>query len=54
MKPKITRDMNLGELVSRYPEAVYVLFAEGIACVGCGLAAHETLEQGYRLARFWR
>ena len=46
MKPKITGSMNLGELVSHYPEAAYVLFAQGVQCMGCGMAVHETIEQG--------
>ena len=29
-----------------YPAAVDVLFAHGFHCIGCGLSAYETLEQG--------
>lgn len=46
MREKIGRKTNLGELVHNYPEAAYILFAQGVQCIGCGLAAHETLEQG--------
>ena len=46
MREKISRKTNLGGLVRDYPEAAYILFAQGMQCIGCGLAAHETLEQG--------
>jgi hybrid cluster-associated redox disulfide protein len=46
MRPKITRQMPIGELVMNYPESVEVLFARGFHCIGCGLSAYETLEQG--------
>ena len=42
----ITRDMTLGEIVRRYPEAVEVMLRRGLHCVGCHVAAWETLEQG--------
>ena len=29
-----------------YPQAVDVLFNHGFHCIGCGLSAYETLEQG--------
>ena len=46
MPPKITRDIQIGELVMNYPAAVDVLFSHGFHCIGCGLSAYETLEQG--------
>ncbi len=46
MRPKITRQMPIGELVMNYPEAVEILFSRGFHCIGCGLSAYETLEQG--------
>ncbi len=46
MAPKITRDTPIGELIMNYPSAVEVLFAHGFHCIGCGLSAYETLEQG--------
>ncbi len=46
MPPKITRDIQIGELVMNYPQAVEVLFNHGFHCIGCGLSAYETLGQG--------
>jgi hybrid cluster-associated redox disulfide protein len=47
-KGKITRDMTLGDIVKRYPETVEVMLKHGMHCVGCHVAAWETLEQGAR------
>jgi hybrid cluster-associated redox disulfide protein len=44
----ITRDMMLGELVQKYPEAAMLMAKRGMHCVGCGMAAWETIEQGCR------
>ncbi|MCX8195068.1 MAG: DUF1858 domain-containing protein [Candidatus Micrarchaeota archaeon] len=46
MPPKIDRNMLIGELVLNYPESVEILFKYGFHCIGCGLSAYETLEQG--------
>lgn len=43
---KITRDMTLGDIISRYPETAEVMMKKGLHCVGCHVAAFETLEQG--------
>ena len=42
----ITKDMTLGELVTRYPQTAQVMFSYGLHCIGCHMAAHETIEQG--------
>jgi hybrid cluster-associated redox disulfide protein len=44
--PKITKDMTLGDAVSRYPKTVEVLFRYGMHCIGCHISAYETIEQG--------
>ena len=46
MAPKIGRQILIGELVMNYPDAVPVLYERGFHCIGCGLSAYETLEQG--------
>lgn len=46
MRPKISKDIMIGELVMNYPEAVEVLYSHGFHCIGCGLSAYETLGQG--------
>jgi hybrid cluster-associated redox disulfide protein len=45
-KPKITKDMTLGEAVSKYPQTMEVLFKNGLHCIGCHISAYETIEQG--------
>lgn len=44
----ITKDTNIRELLEKYPETAEILFEAGIHCVGCHLAAQETLEQGLK------
>jgi len=46
MPLKISKDTMIGELVMNYPQAVEVLYMHGFHCIGCGLSAYETLEQG--------
>ncbi len=46
MAKKITKDMQLGKLVSKYPEAAQVMLKHGMHCIGCQMAAWETIEQG--------
>lgn len=43
---KITKDMMLGDLVSKYPKAAEIMLERGLHCVGCHVAAFETVEQG--------
>ncbi len=45
-KAKIGKNMALGELVAKHPETINVMFKYGLHCVGCHMAAHETIEQG--------
>ena len=46
LKLKITKDMTLGEVVTKYPKAAEVMLKQGMHCVGCHVAAYETVEQG--------
>jgi iron-sulfur cluster assembly protein len=43
---KITPDMTIGEAVQEFPSIVEVLQSEGVHCVGCGAAYHETIHDG--------
>ncbi len=45
-KQEITKDMTLGEVVAKFPETVQVMLSYGLHCVGCHVAAFETIEQG--------
>ncbi len=43
---KVTKDLMLGEVVHKFPEAIGVMLERGLHCIGCGVAALETVEQG--------
>jgi hybrid cluster-associated redox disulfide protein len=43
---KITKDMLLGEVIAKYPDAFEVFMKHGLHCAGCGAAFSETVEQG--------
>ena len=45
-KERITKDMLIGDITSKYPETAKIMFNYGLHCVGCGMVAFETLEQG--------
>jgi len=45
-KRMVTKDMTLGEIITEFPETVEVMLRNGLHCVGCHVAAYETLEQG--------
>lgn len=42
----ISKDMMIQDIVAKYPESAYVMMKHGLHCVGCHIAAHESLEQG--------
>lgn len=42
----ITKEINIQELVTKYPDSIPVLAEAGFHCIGCALAHFETLEQG--------
>ncbi len=44
----ITKDMTIGEVISKYPSVVEPLLETGVHCVGCGASYWETLEQGLK------
>ena len=43
---KITHKTKLSVLLNKKPEAAEILFESGLTCVGCPMAANETIEQG--------
>lgn len=43
---EITKDMTIGDVVGRYPEAAAVMMGYGLHCVGCGANPYETIENG--------
>jgi hybrid cluster-associated redox disulfide protein len=42
---KVTKDTKISEL-TKHPEAIEFLLEKGIGCVGCPMAASETIEEG--------
>jgi len=43
---KASRKTPIGELVMNHPVAAAVLLEHGFHCIGCQLAAYETIEEG--------
>ena len=43
---KITKDMNIIEVVQKYPETMMVFMYAGMGCFGCHAAQFENIEQG--------
>ena len=45
-KTSITKDMTIGEVVSKNPETAFVFLEYGMHCIGCAVANSETIERG--------
>ena len=45
-KINITKETNIAELVNNHPEAIEVLTAFGLHCVGCFASAFDTIGEG--------
>lgn len=45
-KDLVTKGMTLAEVVSKYPKTIPVMLKYGLHCIGCHVAAWETVEQG--------
>ena len=45
MKEKITKQMVLGEVITKYPQAMEIFFKYGLPCAMCHLASGETVEE---------
>ena len=46
MKAKITKEMMLGEIINKNPKFAEIMMKHGLHCIGCGVSAFESLEQG--------
>jgi len=42
---KITKDMNIGDVVRTYPQTISILGSFGMGCVGCPSAQMESIEE---------
>ena len=45
MDNKVTKDMLIGELVSKYPETIEILMGAGMHCLGCPSSQMESLAE---------
>ncbi len=45
-KDKITADMSIEDVITKWPETVQVFVKHGLHCVGCAIAAFESIEMG--------
>jgi hybrid cluster-associated redox disulfide protein len=45
---KITKDMKLGDIIQKFPDTADVMMEHGLHCIGCHVAAWESLEDGCR------
>lgn len=45
-KTKITKDMNIQEVLQEYPQLFEVFLSHQIGCIGCHAAQFETIEEG--------
>lgn len=43
---KITKDMPIGEVIQKHPEAFEVFTKHGLHCIGCAMSHFENIEQG--------
>ncbi len=48
-KSAITKEMTIGEVIKKYPKAVFVFIDYGLHCVGCPMALPETIEEAVKL-----
>ncbi len=51
-KQKITKEMNIIEILEKNPNAAEILMKAGLGCIGCAMAHTETLEQGLQAHGF--
>lgn len=49
MKIRVTGDMNIDEVVDKYPIVAHILMRYGLGCSGCIISTAETIEEGIEL-----
>lgn len=52
MEGKVTKEMNILDIVQSYPESIEVFQKYGLGCIGCAAARFENLEAGARVHGF--
>ncbi|MCR4335988.1 MAG: iron-sulfur cluster assembly accessory protein [archaeon] len=43
---QITSDMNIGEVVARFPETAEIMMGYGLHCIGCHVNPYESIQDG--------
>lgn len=46
---KITKDMAIAEIIEKKPDSAKIMFEYGLHCIGCRVAAWESLEEGCKV-----
>ena len=46
MTDKIKKDMVIGDIIRKYPDTAVIMMQYGLHCVGCMVAALESIEEG--------
>lgn len=49
---KVTKEMNIMEIVQNYPQSIEVFQRYGLGCIGCAAARFENLEAGAKVHGF--
>ncbi len=52
MAQKVTKDMNIMDIVQAYPQSIEVFQRYGLGCIGCAAARFENLEAGAKVHGF--
>lgn len=52
MAGKVTKEMNIMDIVQAYPQSVEVFQKYGLGCIGCAAARFENLEAGAKVHGF--
>lgn len=48
----VTKEMNILEIVEKYPQSIEVFAKYGLGCIGCAAARFENLEAGAKVHGF--
>ena len=46
MAQKVTKEMNIMDIVQAYPQSIEIFQKYGLGCIGCAAARFENLEEG--------
>ena len=52
MSGKVTKEMNIMDIVQAYPQSIEIFQKYGLGCIGCAAARLENLEAGARVHGF--